>query len=708
MLMTEPTPQSLAPILHSAQFEMTLLLIALSDPSPALEALASPSYALNATPEQQTVYPHIQTFTPSNTSGTAITGDQSHFLPPLLDQAAVLAQQWRNSLNAAPRKTWRSMSVGTSVSMGMGMGMGSRRGSVDTGNTTTPALTPRRLSPTEFPGRGTTRSSIDSTTSRPGSSFDSKSSSADHRPGLRDFGSSVSLADIAGSNGGRPSRSRLFSMSKAKPEAVATHSTATPFDAVIHFIPPPSASAPQRALQEMLHATVILTSAVTPILARKGSALPAAKLSSSSSTMTLSSPSADITPISLIHVVPPTAPAPLPEVIESFVLSFMPRFQVATERELQGMAVGLQAWLNKRIINSRSSSIGSVAEDEEDHGEMSGAEVLLFGGAQAPATTGETGQRARAYLGAWPQDRAVSAVGTGRQLSYGQSLSQPFTPRNQLPNHRHGRYQSFSASVPSTQQPYVNNASIDPKDTTRSDYSGSILGSVEPRTAAQPNGGSDAEIYNSIYESYSPPKPSLSLQTSPNSGGTITPRSRRAHSASSSPSRLPVSPARLPNSRSGLSNVLLPSDFGLDEEDERHTSSANYQHSHAQDQEQEQNQAHYVIPRSVRKNSNTTSDTTETGPSTPEFEGEADVPAIRSSSSSTSYGITPASHGGNEWFNGNSASGSSATSAGAKSSSVSGEDLAGQKLGPGQSGSKGKKEKGSGFGAFMRRFGRKA
>lgn len=329
----------------------------------------------------QPVYPYVQTFTPKlnvGPSSSSSSRDTSHYLPPLLAQATILAQQWRSSMiqaevGSSSRKSWMGFG-GSSNSNSY-----SKRGSMDEG----------------------TRSGH---SSRRGSSTDLfvMGQGQGHGHGHGHGGGSSARSSMDLPVGARPSLSTKSSSRRASQSSTHVNHNASnipPFDAVLHFIPPPAqAQAPQRAMQEMLQTTVMLTSAITPLLAKRP---PMSNVSI-----------LDQCPISLFHVVPPDAPAPLSAIIESFLLSFIPRFQStdAGERALQGLAVASQAWSTPRVSASTPGSSAmseydtlAVADRSVGLHEMSAVGLLLFGGLSA--SRAPEGGKARAYLEVWPGDR---------------------------------------------------------------------------------------------------------------------------------------------------------------------------------------------------------------------------------------------------------------------------------------------------------------
>lgn len=364
----DPTADALAPILYDPVFANTLLLVGSTEPIPSIEALLSPTHLLSSSPDRA-IHPTLHPFT------IAPGVDAVHTLPPLLAQATGLASNFRTrSSNAGP--VWIR-----------------RRGSSDSASSTTPPLTP--------PTRSRRSSGFSPYLSSPNGSFDSYSGKISPSPSSIDLPpriemkKSTSGASLSGSReSSRPSaRSRLsasFSQSNifgglAKwndKSTTALSNGGSPFDAVVNFMPRASEFKPERALQDMLHQAVVLTTAVLPIVARKGP----------------SSPSDQALPISLLHVLPSQVPGPLPSVIESFLLSFIPSFAHRGDREVWTSVLSTPAWLEQRV--------DVLSRNFDSPEELSGAEVLLFGGLRCPIELledqGEAGDyKPRAFLSSW-------------------------------------------------------------------------------------------------------------------------------------------------------------------------------------------------------------------------------------------------------------------------------------------------------------------
>nr|XP_031861411.1 uncharacterized protein CI109_003015 [Kwoniella shandongensis]KAA5528483.1 hypothetical protein CI109_003015 [Kwoniella shandongensis] len=371
------TTDALAPILYNPTFSNTLLLVGSNETLPAIEALLSPSHLMSS--PDRTVYPTIQPFTlPTKSNDSA-----AHALTVLLAQATTLAQQSRS----------RSRS---SSNLAMSAQGRSRHNSFASTASNSPPGTPpirRRVMSSLGLSAASRRGSLDSVASDKSTTVipsSAETPKAELPRGLSDS-SMTATNDITP----RPSRSRLGSgsrdsimgsllkLSEAN-DAKATYSgQGSAFDAVINFVPSMSEFQPQKALQEMLHQAVVVTTGVAPHLARQGG-----KSSKAESTPGM--------PISLIHVLPQSMPAPLPSVIESFLLSLLPSFQGRSSREIFGCVVTTPAWLSPFVEVRRKSP---APEDD-----VSGAEVLLFGGVRCPHQVLE-GQgehfRPRAFLPNW-------------------------------------------------------------------------------------------------------------------------------------------------------------------------------------------------------------------------------------------------------------------------------------------------------------------
>ncbi|OCF79038.1 hypothetical protein I204_00982 [Kwoniella mangroviensis CBS 8886] len=368
LVLGDPTPASLAPILYDPAFSDTLLLVGSSTPKPDIEALLSPSHLMSSTPDQQ-IFPTVQPFTPSGQQ----SGDtESHALAVLLSQASALAQQFRARSSIFARSRAESF-----ASTGSG------------------SNSPKRVF-TGLSNPSSNRTSIESTNStsndrqqqRSVSMFDTSTGSADSTPKAKNRLSSFSIL------GGLRRNSES---SDITPSSIGTSSSSSAtlkdnlFDAIINFVPEMKNYKPERCLQDMLHQSVVITTGIVPLLTAKStSTLKTASKKESKSTST-----ATAMPMSLIHVLPKLIPTPLPNVIESFLLSLLPTFQYRCSREIFGCVITTQTWLSPFVL----------LKPKTDQGEdVSGAQVLLFGGVRCPYQVlgEEEGQcKPRAFLAGW-------------------------------------------------------------------------------------------------------------------------------------------------------------------------------------------------------------------------------------------------------------------------------------------------------------------
>lgn len=156
-------------------------------------------------------------------------------------------------------------------------------------------------------------------------------------------------------------------------------SDGSPIDAVINFIPFADPRLDQqRVLQAMLQNTVVLTTAALPILAT----------TVTSSSVHAQTAITEMSPLSLIHIVPVDAPLQLPTVIERFLLPLLPTMAGRVRRPLFGCVTGYGAWL--------------CPMTDPANGGASGAETLLFGGVRCPSHIAETeGVKPQAMLAGW-------------------------------------------------------------------------------------------------------------------------------------------------------------------------------------------------------------------------------------------------------------------------------------------------------------------
>jgi len=217
-------------------------------------------------------------------------------------------------------------------------------------------------------------------------------------------------------------KSSFFGLGKTS--EVKAPPPASPFDAVLHFIPPASEFSANRALQEMLQRSILLTSTVVPTIAKRDM--------SNSKEFTV-----DPIPVSLVHILPPNPPAALPAVIENFVLSLLSGFQSQSERAISSVVINEAAWLYP-------------AEREI----MSGTDLVLFGGAKVRPTEladGTTRTKPRAFVPFWAHQGPPMAVAPNPDFTrpdYSTLVPAPPTADKPLPPRRVQR--SPPSSRPST------------------------------------------------------------------------------------------------------------------------------------------------------------------------------------------------------------------------------------------------------------------
>jgi hypothetical protein len=335
-----PTPDSLSPLLYNPQYASTLILIALSSPSAAFTQLAAQTTA------DRTTYPIVQLVDLKSIAAN----NPAHPLPSLLEKAAKIATQWRASLSgpSTPRMSW--------------MGAGSRTSSAESISSGRYIPPPSSNRSSMAPPSAYRRSSEISTES----TYDSRRMSAP-----------VSRSRPEPSS----RKSSFFGLGKTSENKASP--PASPFDAVLHFIPPASEFSASRALQEMLQRSILLTSTVVPTLAKRD-------MSSSKDV------AVDSIPVSLVHILPANPPAALPTVIENFVLSLLSGFQSQSERPLTSVVIHEAAWLHPA---------------ERDI--MSGSDLVLFGGAKVRPTElpdGTTRTKSRAFIPFWAHQGPPMAV----------------------------------------------------------------------------------------------------------------------------------------------------------------------------------------------------------------------------------------------------------------------------------------------------------
>ena len=345
-LTTDPTADTLAPILYNPTFSDTLLLVGSTEPLPSIEALNSPSFLLQTSPNQ-TVYPTLQPFTiPSVVPGISP-------IPAIINEAITLAQLYRRSNGAQPR-------------------LSGRRESDDSTASITPPRTPP-LGGNSPLGTPDARIRLSSDSGREGSG--QRSSFSDlARPELSKSSSETSLRSALTKSriaSIHLSRESMFgSLPRNSKIETKPWTGGSPIDSVINFIPSASEYQPQRAMQDMLHQAVVLTSGILPTLSlRPGkSAQP------------------DLLPTSLLHVLPSQVPGPLPGVIENFLLGLVPKFAAQSDREIWSGVTTIPAWL--------------ASPRELDNEQYSGSEVLLLGGLRCPLSRNPD-IKPRAFLPNW-------------------------------------------------------------------------------------------------------------------------------------------------------------------------------------------------------------------------------------------------------------------------------------------------------------------
>lgn len=367
------TVEALEPMLYNPAFANTLLLIGSYEPIPEIDALLSPSHLLSSSPDRE-ICPSIQPFQPSGRAN----GTESHDLTVLLNQATILAKQYRERTPLATR---------------------SRQGSFTSASNSPPSSPGGRKKVFSVLGLGRTpsrRGSLDST----GDDRPSSSVFNGEREGISSSMSSSSLrAPSVASN--RNPHSRILSMSrdsflggmfKLDGDARSSGEGRHLFDAVINFVPPMSMFKSERAMQHMLHQAVVITTGCVPTLVRS------VGRSSNGEAPTL--------PITLLHVLPSQTPPALAPVLESFVLSLLPNFQARCSRELFGCIVTPPVWFSPLV----SMSSNAITEDG-----VSGAEVLLVGGVRCPHQVmkgqGRTEDfKSRAFLFSWEACMSVCGI----------------------------------------------------------------------------------------------------------------------------------------------------------------------------------------------------------------------------------------------------------------------------------------------------------
>lgn len=385
-----PTPESLSPILLDPAFSSTHILIGVSQLTPEIDRLAS-SASIVVNGALRAVYPSMQVFVVD----PAASSSAAHVLPTILDQAVFLARAHRAAVGSStgtPRRASHS-----------------RRES-DSSNSITPPMTPppraRKLS--NF-GMKLERVSTDS--------------SRQSRPSMTKSRSDIGLSGTLD----RPSpRSRLSSFTRqsvlggltGSGTAEARANSGSPFDAVLNFIPPHTDFAHKAEMQGMLHQAVVLTTGVLPVLTQNPS----------QSFDPLFNPAV----VPLVHVLPSTVPAPLPGVIESFLLNLMPTFAGRTDRDVFAVVITPAVWHQYTIDPSHS---------------LTGASTLLFGGARCPeAIFASRGMKSRALLSAWRD--CVTMPGLMAESRVPRTPGSPLSPSRTRSNPPSLAYSSVPARSP--------------------------------------------------------------------------------------------------------------------------------------------------------------------------------------------------------------------------------------------------------------------
>ncbi|BEJ15957.1 hypothetical protein CspHIS471_0505620 [Cutaneotrichosporon sp. HIS471] len=350
LVVGEPSRAALAPLLYSPAFADTLVLVGSLEPIPEIELLISPSHLLHSDP----IYPTVQPFQPPSSA----VAEATHPVTVVLQCGAALAEAHRRDMGVTPA-----------------LGPRSRRGSsTSLSGSQTPPGSPRSRRRIWSFGSHTPAEGASPSVSRDGSALDLS------RIVLE---STLGSPPIAGDKERKSSHKRTSSLFKKEQFT----SDGSPIDAVINFIPfADPRLEQQRVLQAMLQNTVVLTTAALPILAT----------AVTTSSFTAQIPITELSPLSLIHIVPVDAPLQLPTVIERFLLPLLPTMACRVRRPLFSCVTGYGAWL-------------SPATDPGNAG-ASGAETLLFGGVRCPSQIAEAeGVKPQAMLAGW--DHCVASPG---------------------------------------------------------------------------------------------------------------------------------------------------------------------------------------------------------------------------------------------------------------------------------------------------------
>ncbi|BEI85056.1 hypothetical protein CcaverHIS002_0504570 [Cutaneotrichosporon cavernicola] len=453
LVVGEPSRAALAPLLYSPVFADTLVLVGSLEPIPEIELLNSPSHLLHSDP----IYPTVQPFQPPSSA----VAEATHPVTVVLQYGAALAEAHRRDMGqtsaAGPR---------------------SRRGSsTSLSGSQTPPGTPRSRRRMWSFGSNTPAEAATPSVSRHGSALDlSRIVPESTRSGT---------PPIAGDKERKGSHKRTPSLFK-KEQVV---SDGSPIDAVINFIPfADPRLEQQRVLQAMLQNTVVLTTAALPILAT----------AVTTSSFTAQIPITELSPLSLIHIVPVDAPLQLPTVIERFLLPLLPTMACRVRRPLFGCVTGYGAWLTPTTDPGNDGS--------------SGAETLLFGGVRCPGQIAEAeGVKPQAMLAGW--DHCVASPGLLTEAV--ESMKTPPTFSRQASHLALSelRTQPTRTSAPSSSQ--------------------SMMSVVSPATSSPPSSPSIASS-GSL-----PPRPAAARSPSPTAALQATTPSKQESKGAVSPPQEP-------------------------------------------------------------------------------------------------------------------------------------------------------------------------
>ncbi len=163
----------------------------------------------------------------------------------------------------------------------------------------------------------------------------------------------------------------------SSPSFIPFNEHSSPFDVVLHYLPSPE----KTSFQAMLQGTVMLTTAVLPVMDRKGmrdNRLDERKelLEVDFSKLSLN----DFVP-TLIHVLPRGTPEPLPLVLDSFMSSLLPSSQR-----------GMKGYILPATLLMEPLKIG------REETRLIGLEVILGGGLNVPSRSSGNTINSRSYL----------------------------------------------------------------------------------------------------------------------------------------------------------------------------------------------------------------------------------------------------------------------------------------------------------------------